>query len=393
MQTSPVLIAAGGTGGHLFPAEALAHELKARGHGVHLVTDRRAERFAGVFPADEIHTVRSATIGSKNPVKLLGSLWTLFMGVREASRLVRKIRPSAVIGFGGYPTIPPMIAAGNAGLPTLIHEQNAVMGRANRALAPRVSAIAGGFLPEGRGRFADKTIVTGNPVRPAVLEAARTAYRPCQAGEAFHLVVFGGSQGAQFFSKCLPEAVALLGEDQRARLDIVQQARPEDTQFVQRAYERLGLQVEIAPFFADMAARIARAHLVISRSGASTVSELAVIGRPAILVPYPHALDHDQAANAAALKERGGAQVIAQSDLDAHRLSQLMAAAIDEPQRLAETAANARATGKPDAARALADLVEAVASGVAIADIRRAAGEQERAAGEQERQAEGGTAS
>jgi hypothetical protein len=173
------LLSAGGTGGHLFPAQALAHELVARGHRVHLVTDSRAERFAGKFPASEVHIVRSATIGSKNPIKLIKALWTLFSGVREAGALIRKmIRPDAVIGFGGYPTIPPLLAASNAALPTMIHEQNAVMGRANKALASRVKAIAGGFLPEGRGAHAAKTVITGNPVRPEVLAAAAIPYTP-----------------------------------------------------------------------------------------------------------------------------------------------------------------------------------------------------------------------
>jgi UDP-N-acetylglucosamine--N-acetylmuramyl-(pentapeptide) pyrophosphoryl-undecaprenol N-acetylglucosamine transferase len=217
-KTKLFLLSAGGTGGHLFPAEALAHELTARGHRVHLVTDSRAERFSGKFPASDIHVVRSATIGSKNPIKVIKSLWTLFKGVREAGALIRKIRPDAVIGFGGYPTIPPLLAASNAGLPTMLHEQNAVMGRANRALASRVKAIAGGFLPEGKGRYADKTVITGNPVRPEVIAAAAIPYVPSVDGEPFRLVVFGGSQGAQFFSDAIPSAIGLLPEPLRARL-------------------------------------------------------------------------------------------------------------------------------------------------------------------------------
>jgi len=370
MTTGTILLAAGGTGGHLFPAEALAHELKARGWRVALVTDHRAERFATSFPADELHVVRSATIGSKNPAVLLPALWQLFMGVREAGRLIRKVRPKAVIGFGGYPTVPPLIAASNAGVPSLIHEQNAVMGRANRALANRVQAIAGGFLPEGEGRHADKIVTTGNPVRPAVLEAAKLAYDPSRRGEPFRLVVFGGSQGAQYFSQAVPGAVAALPADLRWRLIVTQQARPEDAEEVKRAYDDMGVKAEISPFFSDMAARISMAHLVISRSGASTVSEISVIGRPAILVPYPHALDHDQAANAAALKAKGGAEVIAQSDLDVARLSGLLADAMTDPERLARTAASAKAAGRPDAAALLASLVEAIAGKMTVADFR-----------------------
>lgn len=364
------LLSAGGTGGHLFPAEALAHELTARGHRVHLVTDSRAERFAGKFPASEIHVVRSATIGSKNPIKLIASLWTLFRGVREAGRLIRKIRPDAVVGFGGYPTIPPLLAASNAGVPSMIHEQNAVMGRANRALASRVKAIAGGFLPEGQGAYAAKTVITGNPVRPAVIEAAAVPYVPSRDREQFRLVVFGGSQGAQYFSEAIPTAIALLPDALRARLVLVQQARPEDEAQVRARLEELGVKAEVSPFFTDMAARIAAAHLVISRSGASTVSEIAVIGRSAILVPYPHALDHDQAANAAALMAMGGASVVRQSELTPQRLSDMLAERMSDPAGLEATAAAARATGKPDAARLLADLAEAIAEGISLDQFR-----------------------
>ena len=370
MASGTIMLAAGGTGGHLFPAEALAHELRRRGWRVHLVTDRRAERYAGAFPADELHVVRSATIGSKNPLKALPALWTLFMGVREAGRLVRRVRPKAVVGFGGYPTVPPLIAAGNAGVPSMIHEQNAVMGRANRALARRVQAIAGGFLPEGGGEYGDKIVTTGNPVRPAVLDAAKLPYDPSRRGEPFRLVVFGGSQGARYFSEALPAAIRALAPDLRWRLLVTQQARPEDADGVRRDYAELGVKAEVSPFFSDMALRLGQAHLVISRSGASTVSEISVIGRPAILVPYPHALDHDQAANAAALKAKGGAEVIAQADLDPERLSRLLADAMTDPERLARTAANAKAAGRPDAAALLAALVEAIAGGRSVADFK-----------------------
>ncbi|MDP3527231.1 MAG: undecaprenyldiphospho-muramoylpentapeptide beta-N-acetylglucosaminyltransferase [Hoeflea sp.] len=364
------LLAAGGTGGHLFPAEALAHELIARGHDVHLVTDSRAERFAGKFPASEVHVVRSATIGSKNPVKVVQSLWTLFQGTRAAGRLLRRIRPDAVIGFGGYPTIPPLLAASNAGLPTMLHEQNAVMGRANKALASRVKVIAGGFLPEGKGAHAAKTVITGNPVRPEVIAAAAIPYVPSMEGEPFRLVVFGGSQGAQFFSDAIPSAIGLMPEALRARLELTQQARPEDEPHVRARLEEMGVKAEVSPFFTDMAARIAAGHLVISRSGASTVSEIAVIGRSAILVPYPYALDHDQAANAQALMAQGGASVVRQADLTPQLLAEMIADRMNDPAGLAATAAAAQATGKPDAARLLANLAEAIAEGVSIDQFR-----------------------
>eukprot|EP01035_Chromulina_nebulosa_P008795 gene8795-11895_t len=230
-------------------------------------------------------------------------------------------------------------------------------------LANKVAAIAGGFLPEDSGRYAAKTVVTGNPVRPDVIDAAGRPYAPSGAEDPFHLVVFGGSQGAQFFSSAVPSAICLLDDDLRKRLRVVQQARAEDRDAVVSSFERLGMAAEISPFFADMPAKIAAANLVISRSGASTVSELAVIGRPSVLVPYPYALDHDQAANAAALKARGGAEVIPQAALSPEKLSKIIRMAMAEPDRLAGIAAAARQTGKPDAAKALADLVEAIAAG------------------------------
>ena len=370
MSKGIVLLAAGGTGGHVFPAEALAYELTARGYSVHLVTDSRAERYAGKFPADEIHVVPSATIGSKNPIAVAKALLKLWTGLRTARRLITKLKPVAVVGFGGYPTVPPLLASTGLGIPSIIHEQNAVMGRANKALAKRVKAIAGGFLPETQGQYADKTVTTGNPVRPAVLTAADVAYTPSHAGEPFQLVVFGGSQGAQFFSAAVPAAICLLPNEQRSRVTITQQARPEDKDSVIASYKKLGVAADVSPFFGDMAERIAGSDLVISRSGASTVSELSVIGRPSVLVPYPHALDHDQAANAAALAAAGGASVIKQSDLTPQKLSSLISDAMNDPERLARTAAAAKATGKPNAAGALADLVEAIARAQPVAQFK-----------------------
>lgn len=367
-----ILLAAGGTGGHLFPAEALAHELADRGWTVDLVTDSRAERYAGKFPARAVHSVASATFGDRNPMALARAAWAIWRGFRQSAALLHRLRPSAVVGFGGYPTLPPVFAATRRGVPTIIHEQNAVMGRANKALAARVDAIAGGFLP-AEGGFAEKTVVTGNPVRPAVLQAAATPYpRPASDGE-FRLLVFGGSQGAQYFSEAMPAAIGKLAAAQRARLRISQQARPEDEARVKQAYADMAVAAEVSPFFTDMARRMSEAHLVISRSGASTVSEVAAIGRPAIFVPYPYALDHDQAANAAALAACGGAEVRPQSSLTADVLAGLIGSAMDDPQGLAQRAEAARSAGRPDATRLLADLVEAIASGTSVKDYRKGA--------------------
>ncbi|SUW22734.1 undecaprenyldiphospho-muramoylpentapeptide beta-N-acetylglucosaminyltransferase [Brucella abortus] len=242
-----IVLAAGGTGGHLFPAEALAHELRARGWDVHLATDARAQRFVGAFAQDHVHVIRSATIAGRNPVALLKTFWSLWQGNLDSRKLFRRLKPKLVVGFGGYPTLPPLYAASNMGIPTLIHEQNAVMGRANKGLAGRVKAIAGGFLPENSGAYAAKTVITGNPVRSPVLVAAATPYTPAGKDDRFRLLVFGGSQGAQFFSQAIPAAVALLPEHERARLLITQQARKEDEASARQAYEKLGVPADVAP--------------------------------------------------------------------------------------------------------------------------------------------------
>ncbi|MCW4116681.1 undecaprenyldiphospho-muramoylpentapeptide beta-N-acetylglucosaminyltransferase [Aurantimonas sp. MSK8Z-1] len=357
-----ILLSAGGTGGHLFPAEALAHELNGRGFAVHLVTDARAERFAGSFPAEAVHTVPSATFGSKNPVRLASTAWTLLSGYRAARRLVKRIRPAVVVGFGGYPTLPPLMAATSLGVPSLVHEQNAVMGRANRTLAGRVQAIAGGFLRKA-GPHAAKIVEVGNPVRPAVLAAADTPYTPPQADAPIRLLVFGGSQGARFFSDMIPEVIARLPVPLRARLSITQQARPEDQARVKARYDALNVAAEVEPFFRDLPARMAAAHLILSRSGASTVLELSVIGRPSILVPLPHALDDDQGHNAQLLVDAGAALMRRQPTIEAEAFAGELGALLEAPDRLAGMAAAARTLGRTNATELLADLVASMRSG------------------------------
>lgn len=364
------LLSAGGTGGHLFPAQALSIELSARGHSVHLATDNRASKYADSFPCDDMHIVTSATLSSKNPIKFIGAAWKLFQGMRQSSHIIRTIKPHAIVGFGGYPTIPPLLSATQSGRPTLLHEQNAVMGRANKMLAGRVTAIAGGFLTAGEGVHADKIIVTGNPVRPAVIEAAKQDYCPSYGDDVFNLVVFGGSQGAQFFGTTIPEALAQISETSRDRIRLTLQARIEDLELAKSKCAELGITADISPFFDNMAKRIADSHLVISRSGASTVSELAAIGRPAILVPYPFALDHDQAANAKGMLDKGGAEVIPQSELSAQILANMLEERMKNPDELEKTAANAKLAGNLDATSLLADLVEAIADGTSIKEFK-----------------------
>jgi UDP-N-acetylglucosamine--N-acetylmuramyl-(pentapeptide) pyrophosphoryl-undecaprenol N-acetylglucosamine transferase len=365
-------LCAGGTGGHLFPAEALAAELTARGWTPHLLTDTRAERFVSAFPPERIHRIPAATITGKNPLKLAAALFAMHRGVLTARGLIRKFRPSIIIGFGGYPSLPPVIAGLTFRLPTMIHEQNAVPGRANRFLASRVTAIAGGFLDDMTGPHAAKTVTTGNPVRPPVIAAAKAPFVAPMEGGPFNLLVFGGSQGAQFFSTAVPAALALLPEADRKRLVVTQQAREADMEVARAAYAACGVNAELAPFFSDMPKRIADAHLVICRSGASTVSEIAIIGRPALFVPYPHALDHDQAANAAKLAETGGVEVARQDFLTPGELAARIGAAMADPARLTQRAAAARTAGRPDAAALLAGLAEAIASGQTAAAFKAA---------------------
>ena len=357
-----VLLAAGGTGGHLFPAESLAAELGRRGYTVDLATDHRADKYGRAFPARQIHIVSSETVRGRDPVALARFAWRLGRGIVQALGIVRRTKPVAVVGFGGYPTFPPLLAAWLSGVPTVLHEQNAVMGRANRALAGRVSRIALSFQATARiGAAAAKATVTGNPVRDMVIEAARIAYDPPQADGEFRLLVFGGSQGARFFSEAVPPAVSLLAPDLKARLRITQQARAEDAGAVEAAYAAAGVAAEVAPFFVDLPRRIARSHLVVCRSGASSVTELSVIGRPAILVPLPGALDQDQAANAQMLDAAGGGWTMPQGGLTPEALAEALTRFMTEPGELADAAANARAEGRPDAVARLADVVEAVA--------------------------------
>ena len=356
-----VLLAAGGTGGHLFPAQALAEALNRRGVVVDLATDERATRYGDDFPARETHVIPSATIRGRDPVSLAKTATALGIGALKALMLLRRIRPIAVVGFGGYPTLPPVLAATLRRIPTVIHDANAVMGRANRMLAPRVTAIATSFPGMKLGpKLAAKATTTGNPVRPMVLGAAQPYAAPTPGG-TLKLLVTGGSQGARVMADIVPPAIEAMAPDLRARLSIVQQARGEDEARVRETYSRLGAKAEVAPFFSDLPARIAQAHLVVSRSGASTVAELAAIGRPSILVPLPHALDQDQLANATVLANAGGAIVLKQDDFTPERLAREIAALADDPSRLAAMASGAKSAGVLDAADRLADLVLRVA--------------------------------
>jgi UDP-N-acetylglucosamine--N-acetylmuramyl-(pentapeptide) pyrophosphoryl-undecaprenol N-acetylglucosamine transferase len=360
MASAPlVLLAAGGTGGHLFPAEAAAVALRKQGAEVALATDTRAVHYGTEFPSDAVHVIPSATLRGGGPLAYARTLGVLTLGMAKAWNVLRRIKPAVVVGFGGYPTLPPMFAAGMRGIPTVLHDANAVMGRANRALASRVTAIAASFpevamLPDA---YKSKVTLTGNPIRPNVIAASSVPYPAPRDGEPLRLIVFGGSQGARVMADIVPDAIALLDPALRARLHVVQQARGEDLTSGQEDYARHGVKSEIAPFFSDLPARIAQSHLVISRSGASTVAELSAIGRPSILVPLPGALDQDQLHNARVLERAGGAVVIEQGEFSPERAAGELTKLLNDSARLAAMAGGARSIGTLDAADRLAALV------------------------------------
>lgn len=356
-----ILLCAGGTGGHLFPAESLAVVLQKRGVKIELATDQRMAQFK--FPAEAVHLITSATVRGRNPLALARTIAALGFGTGQAIALLGRIQPAAVVGFGGYPTVPPLIAAALRRVPTVLHEQNGVMGRANRLLAPRVTAIATGFpsLKNLDASLRSKVTFTGNPVRPQVLEASAVPYAAPASGRAFNLLVFGGSQGARVMSEIVPAAIERIEPGLRARLNIVQQARGEDLDRVRAVYARLGVASTCESFFSDLPARMAAAHLVVSRSGASTVAELSAIGRPALLVPLPHALDQDQLANATVLDAAGGALTIEQRDFTPDRVGSEITRLAADPDRLSRMAAASKSCGTLDAAERLADLVMRIA--------------------------------
>jgi UDP-N-acetylglucosamine--N-acetylmuramyl-(pentapeptide) pyrophosphoryl-undecaprenol N-acetylglucosamine transferase len=358
-----VLVAAGGTGGHLFPAEALSVALERRAIAVELATDRRATRYGERFAAERTHVIPSATLRGRGPLSYAKTAAILGIGFSMAWLLLGRLKPSIVVGFGGYPTIPPVLAATTRRIPTLIHDANAVIGRANRLLAPRVTAIATAFegVLDGEPELAAKATVTGNPVRPAVVKAAIAPYETPEPESPLRLLVFGGSQGARVMADIVPPAIERLAPELRQRLRVVQQAREEDTERVGSAYRAMDVAAEVAPFFADLPERMADAHLVISRSGASTVAELSAIGRPAILVPLPHALDQDQLANARVLESAGGAILLTQDGFTPDRLAAEVARLANAPVRLATMAVAANSVGRIDAAERLAALVMRVA--------------------------------
>ena len=353
------VLAAGGTGGHMVPAHALAEELMRRGHRVALVTDDRGARIPGLFEGVQVHILPAGRLGG-GPIGWVKATRSIFLGRAMALRLYETFRPSAVIGFGGYPALPALLAARADKVPTLVHEQNAVLGRVNRLMAGKVDAIATAYDKVQRvpAKASERVHLVGNPVRDEVLALRELPFPPLAEDGIFRLLVTGGSQGATILSDVVPEGLALLPEHFRRRLQVTQQCRAEDIERVRARYAELGIPADLATYMADMPERLSWAHLVIARAGASTIAELTAAGRPAILIPLPSATDDHQTFNAREMAKAGGARTIPQSQFNAIELAKQMQKLALDPAALANAAARARALGRPNAAADLADLVE-----------------------------------
>jgi UDP-N-acetylglucosamine--N-acetylmuramyl-(pentapeptide) pyrophosphoryl-undecaprenol N-acetylglucosamine transferase len=353
------VVAAGGTGGHMFPAEALSRELAARGWRIVLATDHRGEQYAHAFPAEERIALDAAT--GLGPIGLAKAGVTIVRGVVQARRALKRLDAAVVVGFGGYPSAPALLAALSQRRPTLLHEQNAVLGRTNRWLAPYVGAVASSFpnlqkVPQGVGA---RVSLVGNPVRADIRALYERPFTAPAPGEPIRVLITGGSQGARILSETAPRALAALPEAIRARLKVQQQSRPETLEAARQIYLDAAIDAEVAPFFRDMAQRLSAAHLVIGRAGASTCSELAVAALPSILIPLKIAMDDHQRFNAASLADFGGAEVLLEDEVTVERLTAALAGVLDGPVRLEAMSRGARAAALPDATRALADMVEA----------------------------------
>lgn len=362
----PIAIAAGGTGGHLYPAIATAGALAERGERVVLLTDRRtAKRSAAAFGSVEIHVIRGEGIAARGLARAPRAFASLALGAIEARGILERLAPAAIVAFGGYPSVAPVLASralARRDRPRVVlHEQNAVLGRANRLLARFADLLALSFAETVGVPARTRTALIGTPIRPEIAALATQAYVAPVAGGPVRLLVLGGSQGARVFADLIPDALALLPHALRERLVLTMQCRIEDVGRTKEQLGRLGLTFRLAPFFDDVAKLYAEAHLVVCRAGASTVAELACAGRPAILVPYPHATDDHQSANARALVAAGAAEAFAQSALTPTLFAEHLAALLADPARLQAMAEAVRRLARPQAARDLAAAVLALA--------------------------------
>jgi UDP-N-acetylglucosamine--N-acetylmuramyl-(pentapeptide) pyrophosphoryl-undecaprenol N-acetylglucosamine transferase len=360
------VLAAGGTGGHMVPAHALAAELKSRGHGVLLITDDRGARFPGLFKDVPVHILPAGRLGG-GPVGWVKAAGSVLKGRAEAKRLYREHTPDAAVGFGGYPAFPSLLAASAIRIPTVLHEQNAVLGRVNRLLSGEAAAIATAYdeVDRLKSKYAGKTVVVGNPVREAVARLGELPFPPFDEVAPLKILVTGGSQGASVLGEVVPEGLGMLQPSLRHRLQVVQQCRADDIERVRKHYAELGIPAELTTYIEDMPDKLADAHLVIGRAGASTIAELTAAGRPAILIPFPSATDDHQTANAREMTKAGGARTIQQDDFTPEVLARQIEAMAADPIALNNAAARALSVGQPHAARDLADLVERVGNGLA----------------------------
>lgn len=363
-ESKQILISAGGTGGHMFPAEALARDLIGRGYRVALATDSRGAKYQPFADGIPVYVLKSGAMKAGIFSKIKTAL-SLGVGYLQARKLIDKLKPEVVIGFGGYPSFPAVYAAQKKGVPTIIHEQNAILGKANAYLAPKADRIALAWNKvEGMGESdAVRVVVTGNPVRPDIAALYNKPYPALEQDGPLRIFVMGGSQGAQVFSDILPAMVEKLSPAHKARLEITQQCRAEDIELVRAAYAAAGIKANLAIFFDNVAACLEECHLVIARSGAGTVSEVTTAGRPAIFVPYPHHKDQQQKRNADAVFDAGGAWMMTQDGFTVEALLARVETFLQNPETLFNSAENARSCGRPDAARKLGNLVTALASG------------------------------
>jgi len=360
------VLAAGGTGGHMIPAHALAAELRSRGHGVLLITDERGARFPGLFEGVPVHILPAGRLGG-GPIGWLKAAASVVKGRAQAKRLYREHRPDAVVGFGGYPAFPSLLAASSLGIPTVLHEQNAVIGRVNRMLAGEAEAIGVAYdeIDRLKPKYTDKTVLVGNPVREEIARLGEMPFPPFDEVAPLKILVTGGSQGASVLGQVVPEGLGMLEPSLRRRLQVVQQCRPDDVERVRNQYADLGIPAELTTYIEDMAAKLADAHLMIGRAGASTIAELTAAGRPAILIPFAAATDDHQTANAREMVRAGGARAIAQASFTPEVLARQIEALAMDPVALNNAASRALSVGRPHAARDLADLVERVGNGAA----------------------------
>ena len=360
------VLAAGGTGGHMIPAHALAAEFKSRGHGVLLITDERGARFPGLFEDVPVHILPAGRLGG-GPIGWLRAAGSVLKGRGEAKRLYREHAPDAVVGFGGYPAFPSLLAASSVRIPTVLHEQNAVIGRVNRLLASGAEAIGVAYneIDRLKPKYQAKTVLVGNPVREEIARLGEMPFPPFDEVAPLKILVTGGSQGATILSDVVPEGLGMLEPSLRRRLQVVQQCRPDDIERVRKQYADLCIPAELMTYIEDMEAKLTDCHLMIGRAGASTIAELTAAGRPAILVPFAAATDDHQTANAREMVKAGGARAIRQEDFTPEVLARQIEALAMDPVALNNAAGRALSVGRPHAAHDLANLVERIGNGVA----------------------------